>query len=80
MSSSVVPPGSGPRSRSGCHSPAACGVPRTQLVDRAEDIQLDLPAGRTDGFPLTALDAVGARLFAPRLFAPRARLRGRTDP
>jgi hypothetical protein len=46
----------------------------------AEDIQLGLPAGRTDGFPLTALDAVGARLLAPRLFAPRARLRGRTDP
>jgi hypothetical protein len=38
------------------------------------------PPGLADGFPLTALDAVGARLFAPRPLALRARSRGRTDP
>jgi hypothetical protein len=36
--------------------------------------------GLADGFPLTALDAVGARLHALRTSALRARLRGRTDP
>jgi hypothetical protein len=38
------------------------------------------PPGHADGFPLTALDAVGARLLAPRPLALRARPRGRTDP
>jgi hypothetical protein len=38
------------------------------------------PSGLADGYPMTAIEAVGARLLAPRLPEPRARLRGRTDP
>jgi hypothetical protein len=71
MSSSEVP-----RGRSGRCSRAAGGVPPTRLVTRhPARIAKDSWPGRTDGFPMTALDVLD-----PRLSAPRARLWGRTDP
>jgi hypothetical protein len=66
----ACPPDAGRPSPAAGHSAAPIRDPLTGAESHIN------PPGLADGFPLTALDAVGARLFAPRPLA----LRGRTDP